>query len=141
MSSSEIDWIPVQGASMSPFLQPGDEVGVRWLEPAAELRPGDIVIAREPDSGWLVHRVIGRWRLKGDSSFAFDSLTRSQIWGKVIEVRSRGGARPLCADETDSRLDRLIAYFSALSLPPGRLRSRVARRIARALGAIRRRRL
>jgi nickel-type superoxide dismutase maturation protease len=102
------EWLPVRrfvvaDTSMRPALEPGDRLLVcsrswPWRGAAnARLRPGDIVVFREPDRhlSFAVKRIAsvtpaGGVEVRGDNvnvsrdSRAFGPLTRAQIVGRVI---------------------------------------------------------
>ena len=120
---------------MAPFLNPGDWIGVEWREAQSptqgfEFIQGQIVLARDSQSQeWLVHRLIKKDRqtknlwIKGDTSFAWDQLSVSDIWGQVVAIR---------APEilfSPNWLDSWIARFSEYSLSPNPMKARIARRI------------
>jgi hypothetical protein len=136
-----MDWIRVDGASMAPFLSPGDWVGVQWAREDEEVRAelGDLVIGPS-GAEWLVHRVVSTrpLRTKGDAAFALDELKGGRAWGRVGGVRRASrpgeGGRALRANG----LDRWIARFSRLALPSGTWRARIARRIVYGLAWLRR---
>jgi len=89
-------WVPVQGPSMLPFLQPGDDV---WLAPApAKLRRGDVLVLATP-AGLVVHRLLRadswaqpqRLWTQGDNNRLPDPPARAPaLLGRVLAVR-RGG--------------------------------------------------
>ncbi len=134
-----MNWVRVEGASMRPFLLPGDSVAVDW-ERAHGTEVGAVVIGRDPsDGGWIVHRVVpaasGELRLKGDAAFALDAIGPGEVWGRVVAVRD-GLSREKWLHVNS--VDRLIASLSVRALPPDRLRSRVLRRAVFALAWMRR---
>lgn len=82
------------GASMRPYLYPGDRVTVAPC--AGRLRPGDVILLDVGDLG-LVHRIIcalpGRVCVKGDALPYIDGwFPPARILGRVIHVE-RGGRR------------------------------------------------
>jgi nickel-type superoxide dismutase maturation protease len=103
-----LDWLPVRrfvvaDTSMRPALEPGDRVLVwnrLWPWPGAanaSLRPGDLVVFREPDRhlSFVVKRIAsvtpaGGLEVRGDNvnvsrdSRAFGPLAPGQIVGRVI---------------------------------------------------------
>ena len=141
-----MDWIQLEGESMRPCLQSGDWIAVEWVDPIRPLllRPGDIVLAKNPaaESGeWLVHRVVrtksGAPSIKGDASFAWDELSRKDIWATVVSMRAGTETSP----EKIIRnlwLDRWIAWFSSHTVPPSSFKAKFARRAVRLCGKLRR---
>lgn len=56
--------VPVAGASMTPFLHPGDTV---FLDlPGERLRVGDIALFTRPDGRYILHRIVA---IHADGSF------------------------------------------------------------------------
>ena len=49
--------VSIQGTSMEPALLDGDQLWVKYLEPA-EVEVGDIVILQDPVLGKIVHRLV-----------------------------------------------------------------------------------
>src|SRR5262245_55438802 len=142
-----MDWIQIEGASMRPFLRPGEEIGVKWLRQDEEEvpGPGEIVLARDAVGRWVVHRVlrssVSQYVLKGDSALALDRVTRAEVWGKVVALRKRGTEAPGYVNFEPATLDRWIAALSGWSLGlffPARA---LIRRLALGLAAWRRWRL
>ena len=114
-------WIPVDGASMSPTLQPGTEVLVR---PGARPRPGEVWAAVGVDGALVVHRCVwlrpgGPWTFRGDAEPDDDvPVSEARLVGRVVANRgAAGAARPVRAS-----LTRVLATL------PGRVVSGVARR-------------
>ena len=87
--------VAVAGTSMSPTLEPGDWLVVRWDSPVSV---GDVVVARRPDRPELlvVKRVVraegSGWWLRGDNPSASDD---SEVFGEVLpcDVLGRVAAR------------------------------------------------
>lgn len=123
---------------MRPFLDPGDAVGVEWAPQGVPiaLRLGELVLGREADRNWIVHRVVASGLIKGDAAFAWDNLTDRQIWAKVSGVRY--GANGKTYRLSVNWLDRWIARFSRWAMPPEALRARISRKVVFLLGHFRR---
>lgn len=133
---------------MSPVLQPGDSIQIEWNKTGQPtvFAEGDLILARSDaqGTGWIVHRVVScvsdqdllRYQIKGDASFVWDDFTPEQIWGKVVAIRSACGEREF--PHQPDRLDRLICFFSRLTVPSETLRARIARKCVRALGWLKR---
>lgn len=153
------DWIPVSGQSMSPLLQPGDEIQVHWLEKGtARLSPGQIVLLRSredskrnkysPKESWIVHRVIHTdqdcYLIKGDAAFMADQVGEDEIWGSITAVRLSPSMLSLEQSSRKTRvyrpnwLDRCIAPLSGIALGGSRLYARAACKAVRALAWLRR---
>jgi signal peptidase len=49
--------VGIQGTSMEPALLDGDELWVKYLEPA-EVKVGDIVVLQDPALGQIAHRLV-----------------------------------------------------------------------------------
>jgi signal peptidase I len=89
-------WVPVQGPSMLPFLQPGDEM---WVAPRpAKLRRGDVVVLMTP-SGLLVHRLLRAepwsqpqqlWTHGDNNRLPDPAASAEDLLGRVLTVRRRG---------------------------------------------------
>ena len=75
----------VAGESMTPFLHEGDTLLVRVAEPGEAPEPGRVVVARRPDSGYVVKRV-GRV-----SARAFELVSLNSAF-PPIHVPRRAGA-------------------------------------------------
>jgi len=79
----------VTGPSMSPTVRHGDRLLVRRVRSAAEVRPGDVVLARFPTRPELLvikraRRAVpgGHW-VEGDNSFVTDD---SRAYGSAVVV-------------------------------------------------------
>ena len=121
--------LPVQGWSMWPVLQPGNEISIRHsLQPPLL---GEIAVARV-DSRSIAHRVVARRErangtqvlLKGDSNFLPDTdwTDQEQIVG-VVEGVVRNGAgvsRLGLSGKTGRLLGRLSRLQGLLFLPVSR---------------------
>lgn len=108
--------LQVNGASMSPFLLPGDVVVV--LKSAPErLARGDLVVAlREHDL--VTHRLVAvenaLWYLKGDNLPGIDPpLPAGAILGRVVAVQRKG--RIISLETTRWRLVNRILGWSGRS--------------------------
>jgi hypothetical protein len=136
-----MDWVEVRGQSMAPFLQPGDQVGVEWIEPgyAAALGPGEVVLGRDNRGDWILHRVVDRRHSKGDAAHAWDGFADAQIWARAVALRLAGAGEPIPLS-TDWR-DRLVARLSRMTMSPRRLPAALARRVLAALARWKRRSL
>lgn len=117
---------------MHPFLREGDWIGVDWE--AAEASEGELVLGRDGDRQWVVHRVVARASermiTKGDAAFVSDG--ESRFWGKVVAFR---GSAP--GSETAFNAGLLDRWIARLS----RGGSRIGRKLIFALGNLRRRML
>lgn len=89
------------GSSMKETLQPGDELSFFPIA-GGEIRPGDVIVFRAPDSGNIVvHRVAaieGRGIItRGDHNDRNDSwvLQPKDLIGRVVAVKRRGKTRAL----------------------------------------------
>ncbi len=145
-----MDWIALEGKSMMPFLDAGDRVGVKWLsgDDWNDLVEGDVVLGRNPQGGWILHRILScprvagenpEWVTKGDSSITAETFARNELWGRVVAVK-RGEEGPEILLQR-SRLDFWIARFSRYTQLTNstRLAKAFCRRAARGLGWLRRR--
>ncbi len=81
-------YVMLTGPSMEPHFHLGDLVLVRR---AAFYQPGDIVLYRHPEIGYVFHRIIGfdvhgRYRLQGDNNTWEDPYhpTQDDILGKFV---------------------------------------------------------
>ena len=95
--------VRVTGRSMTPWLADGDVVTLRRVEPRSII-PGDILLARHPRDGVVLHRVVARRRgdgdavaylLKGDAlGFCEGPFAPAAVAGKVVAIqRGAGGGR------------------------------------------------
>lgn len=85
--------LQVNGVSMAPTLLPGDVI---WVEPvaAAELAPGDLVLARRAGD-MVTHRLISSgesgWVLKGDAcGFPDPPLPAESLVGRAVQLERKG---------------------------------------------------
>ncbi|MBI5034137.1 MAG: signal peptidase I [Chloroflexi bacterium] len=92
----------VPTGSMLPFLAPGDQVIVQAVN-ASELKVGDLIVWKAQTTGefqspWIVHRLIERRRVDGESilitqgdnaPFADKPVTEMQLCGVVASVQRR----------------------------------------------------
>lgn len=116
----------VRGNSMFPFLRSGRDSVV--LEPAARFRPGDIVLARLPDKGFVLHRVLRLTPegllLKGDGNVcAVEACRLGEVCGRVSHI-VRKGRRIDCR----SRGERMRVWLWQLLSPFHRVILGVCRR-------------
>jgi hypothetical protein len=115
----------VSGGSMTPWLADGDVVTLRRVEPRS-LVPGDILLARSPGDGAILHRLVARRRgdgtaagylLKGDALGSCEGpFPPGAVAGKVVAIeRESGGRRREIDLETTARrvAGRLLAWASA----------------------------
>ena len=113
--AGQAHWVPVQGQSMQPFLQPGDEV---WVAPGLTgVRRGDVVVLATP-AGLLVHRLLRaepwsqpqRLWTQGDSNRRPDAAASAvSCLGRVLAVRR--GSSTVALDTPGWRAsNRLIAF-------------------------------
>jgi hypothetical protein len=132
-------WIQIEGASMSPFIAPGEQVEVHWSTEVDEFELGDLVLGRGPDKDWILHRIIARddqhgfW-IKGDAAFERELMGSEQIWGRVIRIKSQDKETRV----ERSVIDRLIASLSKFTLVNNRWFSALCRRMVYWMGWIRR---
>lgn len=74
-----VGYVIVNGNSMEPALHRGDLV-LTWQ--TGDYRPGDIVAYRQPQLGYVIHRIIaasgGRFTLQGDNNHFVDSYRPAQ---------------------------------------------------------------
>ena len=105
------DWIPVEGNSMRPFLNPGDFISVDWKHPQSPSL-GDLVLGKSGEL-WIIHRMIGmknkNFLIKGDASFVCEEMTENEIWGKVIAWKKSGTDRIFTHNKNS--LDIIIALL------------------------------
>lgn len=96
--------IEVRGGSMSPLIREGDQVLIEKI-PAAELKPGDVVLF-ETGNGWVLHRFLcrslpkeaGVWFAKGDSVVRRrQRVNESSVLGRAVRVEGSRGRRELGA--------------------------------------------
>jgi hypothetical protein len=127
--------IQFSGYSMHPFLKPGDRLVVKRLSPE-NYRLGDIVVLRNSEDNYRVHRLIKllpRYRgiTKGDSLLAPDhaSVTLSSLTGRV-EMVARGRRLIPIASGPRSYLSILYAVSSRLGLTSGALKLRIKNALA-----------
>lgn len=89
----------VQGASMLPWVRPGDIANIRRV-PTDAIRCGDVVLFRR-ENRLFVHRIIeksgapgaAQFRAKGDAHPTCDGLIEQQeLLGRVVRIY-RGGRR------------------------------------------------
>jgi hypothetical protein len=124
---------------MFPFISPGEEVEVHWSTEVEEFELGDLVLGRDHDKRWILHRIIARddksgfW-IKGDAAFDREIMSAEQIWGRVIRIRSENKETPI----QRSFMDRLIASFSKFTLNKNRWASALCRRLVYWMGWVRR---
>ncbi len=139
---ADLDWIEVEGESMSPFLRPGDWIGVDWIknDEPSKIRSGELLVARVGETDWIVHRVVAEsgelLRLKGDLSSSYETLPRQKVFGRVSVIRPRSSrySRHL----RYGSLDSFIALASRLVSSESALVAFAGRRLTRALGRLRR---
>lgn len=110
----------VQGQSMAPTLQPGDEVIVERTSLEA-LHPGDLVLLRNGDQP-LLHRFLGvrrrggqRWLLTGgDQNRHLDPLwPEGALWGRAVAAHREDQSLPLPAGQWQAWRLRLRAALWA----------------------------
>ena len=84
--------IPIQGLSMLPSIQPGDQLSVTLFDqPRAlsSLKSGEVVLVQ--DSGqWVVHRLVEYQQkkyCKGDWAYRADDV--QWVWGRVTAINSQ----------------------------------------------------
>jgi hypothetical protein len=103
---------------------------------------GDVVIGRDSDRTWIVHRVVRTNApstgvvIKGDYALASDCLSRDQVWGKVVALRRHDSGREI--QLTTSRLDRWIARLSYDSTRSHYVMAKLRRKTVLLLGSLRR---
>ncbi len=127
--------ISFTGYSMHPFLKPGDRVVVRRVSPE-NYRVGDIVVLRNSENVYMVHRLIKllpklRGITKGDSLLAEDPapVSLSQLAGRV-EMVARGRRLIPIASGPRSYLNRFYAVSSRLGFTSGALKLRIKNALA-----------
>ncbi len=108
--------IRMSGASMRPFIEPGDELLVEARP--EHLRLGDVVLYRH-EGRFVAHRVVA-WRgsgqepllvLKGDRACGFDPpVSRQRICGRVVKKTGPKGTTDLA-----SGIRRICNRFLALA--------------------------
>ena len=129
---------------MTPFLDPGDRIGVKWLSGKDwdELAVGDLVMARNPQGGWILHRILdcpegnGLWTTKGDASLTAETFEKNELWGRVVAVKRQGAGPEILL--TKSPLDFWIARCSRQTINSSRAVAAFCRRASRGLGWLRR---
>lgn len=114
-----------RGGSMYPFIADGRDSVV--LSRAAGLQVGDIVLARVPGKGYVLHRIYrlqgDRLTLMGDGNLqATEQCRKADVRGRVTEIL-RGGRRVECG----SRAERFRAACWRKLLPVRRYLLRVCR--------------
>jgi len=147
------DWLKVQGRSMRPFLKQGDWIAIHWFRKARmpKLKVGDIVLLRDSQKEWVVHRVVDThstifslyspsyspsYKIKGDRSLDYEVPINLQIWGKMIGIKRQH--RKPCRFSAN-RIDRFIALLSKRARPQAQaLDAKLSRGLILVLGSIRR---
>lgn len=84
--------VPIQGRSMEPTLQKGDEICLERIQPT-QARWGDLIAFLDEHQQLIIHRLIWRWRLyitKGDNQRRRDRpLQMGSFMARVISVQRR----------------------------------------------------
>ena len=109
--------IPAKGRSMLPFIIGGRDSLV--LVAAGSLCVGDIVLARLPERGYVLHRV---YRLSGDSLTlmgdgnlrAVERCRVGDVVGKAVAILRDGHRRVDCASSAERRKARLWRHLLPL---------------------------
>lgn len=131
---------------MRPFLDSGNWVGVEWLkkeDTSCSPKLGELVLCRNREGTWVLHRVIGVptlkemcWVVKGDASLTAERFTSEELWGKVIAFRRHENGR---AETWRCQfLDRWIARLSLGTVETGKYQAAICRRATRGLAWLRR---
>jgi signal peptidase I len=125
-----MDWIPIDGNSMRPFLEPGDQIAIHW-EPT--INTGDILLLRNSEGTTIVHRFLKRQIdslaplvIRGDRSYINERYFPEQVLGKVVAIRRKKSGR-IQVFRTNF-IDQSIAIFTRLGF----------RKVAWVLGNVRR---
>lgn len=71
--------LPVSGRSMLPFVVGGKEK-IEFRPMAADLQPGDVVMAKVREGYYVVHRIVGidgdQLTLEGTATWGFRNIAR-----------------------------------------------------------------
>ena len=86
--------LPVKGNSMLPFIRGGKDLVL--VSNVAEVKVGDVVLARTTAGNYVIHRVIGEepglYVLKGDGNLVgTEKCALVDVIGTVTEVRKPSG--------------------------------------------------
>lgn len=111
-----MDWIPIQGNSMMPFLQPDDQVALSWQQTACI---GDIILIRAQDGSLILHRALQTFNekhpsvfIKGDRGHVIEQYSGSQVLGKVVAVKRIIKGSEIQKNFHAVFLDQCIAFCS-----------------------------
>lgn len=85
--------VPVTGASMTPFLHPGDTVSLAAVAPP--LRRGDILLYRRKNGQYVLHRIVkikrdGSLVMLGDGQTEREMLTPDAVCARAVRVLHKG---------------------------------------------------
>ncbi len=131
---------------MRPFLDSGNWVGVEWLKQEdahSAPRLGELVLCRNSEGTWVLHRVVSTpslkknsWMVKGDASLIAESFSAAELWGRVVAFRREENGREM---KWQCRaLDRWIAYCSLRTVDTEKYQAAFCRRATRGLAWLRR---
>jgi signal peptidase I len=109
-----VSYAIVIGSSMQPNFSTGD---LTIMRVAPAYQPGDVVIYVHPETGWIIHRVVGEnergYLLRGDNNGWVDTYqpTDAEIVGKLW--------RHLPANEATTELLEMSRQFVSYALAAG----------------------
>ena len=86
-------WLAVQTDSMSPLIQPGNQVLISRVTPE-QISRGDVIVFKRKDNLY-VHRVMKKWQTrtgiqfieKGDNTYLYGRCSHNSVIGLVIAVK------------------------------------------------------
>ncbi len=129
ISRGESAVIKTKGASMRPFIT-GERDSIELVAVEAELRVGDIVLARIGDPvRYVVHRVV---ELRGDEVVMMGDgnlLYTERCDKEAVIARVTAIIKPNRRVDPNSRFNRLKAYIWGVLLPFRRYLLAIARRL------------
>jgi signal peptidase I len=110
-------WVEAASRSMSPLIQPGDQLRLSALDPAG-VRPGTIVAYRRGDT-LVVHRLIAvtpaGFVTKGDALTDTDvPVAAAEIVGRVAAIRSPDGRLLDLERAPWPRIGRALAFVARI---------------------------
>lgn len=133
--------IPFKGKSMSPLIKEGDKVVVDlYNQPSAitEKMLGKVCFYNDGQE-WVLHRVLGfedDFYIKGDFAKSFDSNSEINIWGEVIQIKTKLGKTINLKNK--SKFNLLSEKLSVIHMTNKGLKGKVGKLLLYTLNIVRR---
>ncbi len=104
--------INTSGISMHPLFRSGDAVNIKARD--RRLKKYDVVLYKNPNGGYILHRVIGIKGdvciIRGDNTFLKEYITEKDILGYMISYIKKGKVKR--ADSLGYRLYSRARHYS-----------------------------